>query len=128
MLSLAGHEVEIVTRQYSLGEDIGTTLRAKLLERLLRQGVTITTLKMPVEILDDRVRLRHMLTDAVDEISAGTVIVSSGGEARDSLYHDLAAATAGAGPAPSLHLIGDAFAPRNLRLALVDAARLGRAI
>lgn len=42
LLSIAGHEVEIVTRQYSLGEDIGTTLRARLIERLLRQGVTIT--------------------------------------------------------------------------------------
>ena len=49
-LSQAGQPVEIVTRQYSLGEDIGTTLRAKLLERLLRQGVTITVLAEPVAI------------------------------------------------------------------------------
>src|SRR5262249_27217197 len=52
-LSLAGHAVEIVTRQYALGEDIGTTVRAVLHERLLRQGVTITTLTQPVAIEPD---------------------------------------------------------------------------
>jgi 2,4-dienoyl-CoA reductase-like NADH-dependent reductase (Old Yellow Enzyme family) len=124
LLSLAGHEVEIVTRQYSLGEDIGTTLRAKLLERLLRQGVTVTPLMAPVEIGPGWVRLRHMLTDAVAEIPAGTVVLSSGGLARDGLYHELAAAS----PGLELHLIGDAFAPRNLRFAMGDAARVGRAL
>jgi pyruvate/2-oxoglutarate dehydrogenase complex dihydrolipoamide dehydrogenase (E3) component len=126
LLSLAGHEVEIVTRQYSLGEDIGTTLRAKLLERLLRQGVTITVLTTPVSIDAGAVRVRHMLTDAERDISAGTVLVSSSGIARDQLFYALGEAVAGRSAAPTLHLIGDAYAPRNLRLAMVDAGRLGR--
>ena len=128
VLSQAGHAVEIVTRQYSLGEDIGTTLRAKLLERLLRQGVTITVLAAPVAIEADHVRVRHMLTDAEWTIPADTVVLASGGEARDQLYHELSALTTGQESPPALHLIGDAYAPRNLLLAMVDAARVGRAI
>lgn len=124
VLSSAGHQVTIVTRQYSLGEDIGTTVRAKLTERLLRQGVTITVLAMPVAILPGGVRLRHMLTDAEWDIQADSIVVSSGGVARDQLYHALADLP----HAPELHLIGDAYAPRNLRLAMVDGARIGRAV
>ena len=127
-LSQAGHSVEIVTRQYSLGEDIGTTLRAKLLERLLRQGVTITVLAAPLAIEADHVRLRHMLTDAEWTIPAATVVLASGGQARDQLYHELVALTEGQEKAPALYLIGDAYAPRNLSLAMLDGARVGRAI
>jgi len=127
-LSLAGHEVEIVTRQYSLGEDIGTTVRAVLHERLLRQGVTITTLTAPLAIHPGGVRVVNVLTDQEREIAADTVILSSGGVARDALYHALAAHTEAHGSGPELHLIGDAFAPRHLRHAMVDGARTGRAL
>jgi NADPH-dependent 2,4-dienoyl-CoA reductase/sulfur reductase-like enzyme len=127
-LSAAGHQVEIVTRQYSLGEDIGTAVRAKLYERLLRQGVTITVLTAPVAIRAGGVRVRHMLTDAEGQIAADTIILSSGGEAQDGLFHVLGAATIGQDDAPGLHLIGDAYAPRTLRLAMLDAARVGRAL
>ncbi|GAB4126280.1 MAG: NADH:flavin oxidoreductase [Roseiflexaceae bacterium] len=123
LLSQAGHQVEIVTRQYSLGEDIGTTIRAKLYERLLKQGVTITVLAMPLEIRPDAVRLHHMITDAEWLVPAESVIVASGGDAQDALYHELATHTG-----LTLKLIGDAYAPRNLRLAMVDGAQVGRAI
>lgn len=93
---------KIVTRQYSLGEDIGTTVRAKLYERMLRQGVTITVLTAPIAIHAGGVRVRHMLTDAEAEIAADTVVLSSGGDAQDGLYHALSAATAGLDRAPGL--------------------------
>ncbi|RIK39022.1 MAG: hypothetical protein DCC58_15885, partial [Chloroflexi bacterium] len=121
-LSLAGHQVEIVTRHYSLGEDIGTTVRAVLHERLLRRGVTITTLTAPIEIRADGVRVMHVLTGEQREIHADSVIFASGGVAQDALYHTLAALP----NAPELHLIGDAVAPRHLRHAMVDGARVGR--
>jgi dimethylglycine catabolism A len=128
VLSGAGHEVEIVTRQYSLGEDIGTTVRAKLYERLLRQGVRITTLAEAAEVIEGGVRLRHMLTTEEWDVAAETVIFSAGGSARDQIYHALVEATEGGANAPALHLIGDAYAPRSLRLAMVDGARVGRLI
>lgn len=127
-LSLAGHEVEIVTRQYALGEDVGTTVRAVLHERLLRRGVTITTLTQPVAVEAGGVRVVHVLTDAERFIPADTVIFSSSGVAQDSLYHALAAQRERHGASFALHLIGDAFAPRHLRHAMVDGARTGRAL
>jgi NADPH-dependent 2,4-dienoyl-CoA reductase/sulfur reductase-like enzyme len=127
-LSLAGHRVEIVTRHYSLGEDIGTTVRALLHERLLRQGVTVTTLTRPVAIQSDGVRVVNVLTDAAGFIPADTVILSSGGIAQDRLYYSLAADVEAHSRTLGLHLIGDAFAPRHLRHAMTDGARTGRAI
>jgi hypothetical protein len=127
-LSLAGHRVEIVTRHYSLGEDIGTTVRAVLHERLLRQGVTITTLTRPLAIQPEGVRVVNVLTDAEGFIPADTVILSSGGVAQDGLYHALTAHTAAHHLPLTLHLIGDAFAPRHLRHAMTDGARTGRVV
>jgi NADH dehydrogenase FAD-containing subunit len=124
MLSLVGHEVEIITRQYALGEDIGTTVRAALHERLLRQAVTITTITQPIAVEPDGVRVVNVLTDSERFIPAETVIFSSSGIAADGLYHALRERSAGT----ELHLIGDAFAPRHLRHAMVDGARTGRAI
>ena len=69
-----------------------------------------------------------MLTDAEWAIPADTVVLASGGQARDQLYHELVAATVGQEKAPTVHLIGDAYAPRNLLLAMVDGARVGRLI
>jgi 2,4-dienoyl-CoA reductase-like NADH-dependent reductase (Old Yellow Enzyme family)/thioredoxin reductase len=123
-LSLAGHQVEIVTRQYSLGETIGTTVRAVLHERLLRQGVTVTTLTAPLAVHERGVRVVHVLTDVERDIPADTVIFSSGGVARDGLYHELLERS----PTLDLHLIGDAFAPRHLRHAMLDGARAGREV
>ena len=122
-LSQLGHEVEIVTRQYALGEDIGTTVRAVLHERLLRAGVSITTLHTPVEITTFGVRLMHVLTDEERLIQADSVILSSSGIGRDALHHKLTQEQS-----YELHLIGDAFAPRHLRHAMVDGARTGRAL
>jgi 2,4-dienoyl-CoA reductase-like NADH-dependent reductase (Old Yellow Enzyme family)/thioredoxin reductase len=121
-LSLAGHEVEIVTRQYSLGEDIGTTVRAVLHERLLRQGVAITTLTAPLAVTEAGVRVTHVLTDAERDIPADSVIFASSGVGRDQLFYALQTSA----PDLELHLSGDALAPRHLRHAMVDGARIGR--
>jgi hypothetical protein len=69
-----------------------------------------------------------MLTDAEWAIPADTVVLASGGQARDHIYHELVAATARQERAPALHLVGDAYAPRNLLLAMLDGARVGRLI
>ena len=122
-LSQLGYDVEIVTRQYALGEDIGTTVRAVLHERLLRTGVRITTLHTPIEITTSGVRLMHVLTDEERFIEADTVVLSSSGIGRDALHRELAE-----GNNYELHLVGDAFAPRHLRHAMVDGARTGRAL
>jgi NADPH-dependent 2,4-dienoyl-CoA reductase/sulfur reductase-like enzyme len=121
-LATRGARVTIVTRQYALGEDIGTTLRAALIERLLRAGVEIVTLAIPLEIVADGVRVAHTLTDAERFIEADTVVVASGGVSDDALYRACGERFA------ERYLIGDAFAPRQLRAAISDGARIGRAL
>ena len=85
-------------------------------------------LTAPVSIEATHVRVRHMLTDAEWAIPADTVVLASGGQARDQLYHELVAMTAGQEKTPAVHLIGDAYAPRTLLLAMLDGARVGRAV
>jgi 2,4-dienoyl-CoA reductase-like NADH-dependent reductase (Old Yellow Enzyme family)/thioredoxin reductase len=123
-LADAGCEVEIVTRQYSLGETIGTTLRAPLYERLVRKGVAITPLHAPVRVEKGAVVLRHVLTGTEREIRADAVVFASGGRGDDALYETYVARH-GDGDA---HLIGDAFAPRHLRTAIAEGARAGRTL
>lgn len=123
-LAEAGHDVEIVTRQYSLGETIGITLRAPLYERLLRKNVAITPLHAPVRVTANGVVLRHVLTDAQHTVPADTVVFASGGRGDDALYEAYVARYGDA----NAYLIGDAFAPRRLRTAIADGAATGRAL
>jgi hypothetical protein len=84
--------------------------------------VTITTLTRPLAIGERSVTLQHTLTDVIWERSADTVILASSGIGRDDLFHALRAEN----PELELHLIGDAYAPRHQRHAMVDGARTGR--
>lgn len=127
-LSARGYEVEIVTQQYALGETIGTTLRAALLERLLRAGVTITPMTAPVRIQDVLVRVRHVLTDAERDIAVESVVVAAGGIGNDALYHAFLERAPAVAPLAEIHVIGDAFAPRHLRHAIAQGATLARAM
>jgi 2,4-dienoyl-CoA reductase-like NADH-dependent reductase (Old Yellow Enzyme family)/thioredoxin reductase len=123
-LAEAGHEVEIVTRQYSLGETIGITLRAPLYERLLRKNVTITALHAPVRVAANGVVLRHVLTDVEHTVKADTIVFASSGRGDDALYEAYVARFGDA----NAYLIGDAFAPRRLRTAIAEGAATGRAL
>ncbi len=127
-LAERGSHVEIVTQQYALGETIGTTLRAALLARLLRAGVVITPMTAAMRIEPGSVRVRHVLTDEERDIPADVVVVSAGGVGNDALYQGFAARLAELGDARPVHIIGDAFAPQQLRHAIAQGATLGRAI
>ena len=123
-----GCSVEIVTQQYSLGETIGTTLRAALLERLLRAGVTITPMTAAVRIDPGAVRVRHVLTEAEREIPVDAVVVAAGGVGNDALYNAFVARSAAPGKRPDVHIVGDAAAPRHLRHAIAEGAKVGRSL
>jgi 2,4-dienoyl-CoA reductase-like NADH-dependent reductase (Old Yellow Enzyme family)/thioredoxin reductase len=123
-LADAGHDVEIVTRQYSLGETIGITLRAPLYERLVRKGVVVTPLHAPVRVAADCVVLRHVLTGEESSVRADTVVFASGGRGDDALYETYVARHG----EDNAYLIGDAFAPRQLRIAIAEGAQTGRAL
>ena len=123
-----GHAVEIITQQYALGETIGTTLRAALLERLLRAGVTITPMTAAARIEPGSVRVRHVLTDVERDVAADDVVVAAGGIGNDALYNAFVERARAAAPRAVAHVIGDAFAPRHLRHAIAQGAALGRAV
>jgi 2,4-dienoyl-CoA reductase-like NADH-dependent reductase (Old Yellow Enzyme family)/thioredoxin reductase len=127
-LATLGHHVEIITQQYALGETIGTTLRAALLERLLRAGVVITPMTALVAVDTASVRVRHVLTDVERDVGIDDVVVASGGIGDDALYQTFAPIARATLPSAQLHLIGDAYAPRHLRNAIEDGAIVGRAL
>jgi NADPH-dependent 2,4-dienoyl-CoA reductase/sulfur reductase-like enzyme len=136
-LAQQGFAVEIVTQQYSLGETIGTTLRASLLERLVRANVRITPLTAAVRVEPGALVVRHVLTGDESAIEAANVIFACGGVGRDELFHAFVAGYSGARrspgspdapDAPECRLIGDAFAPRHLRHAVLAGADAGRAL
>jgi 2,4-dienoyl-CoA reductase-like NADH-dependent reductase (Old Yellow Enzyme family)/thioredoxin reductase len=124
----AGLRVEIVTQQYALGETIGTTLRAALLERLLRAGVVITPLTALVRIGDGSVRLRHVLTDEERDLAVDDVVLAAGAIGNDALHASFSEFARHALPGVDVRLIGDAYAPRHLRNAIEDGAIAGRAV
>lgn len=121
-LSERGLAVQIVTRQYSVGEDLGTTLKATLTSRLLKKGVRLTPLTALEEISSERVRLRNVYSDEETWELADTVVLSSGAIGVDDLYYDLRDEVAEA------YLVGDALAPRRLADALLEATRAARQI
>jgi pyruvate/2-oxoglutarate dehydrogenase complex dihydrolipoamide dehydrogenase (E3) component len=125
-LAAQGLRVEIITQQYALGETIGTTLRAALLERLLRAGVTITPMTALVRVDTVGARVRHVLTDVERDIPIDDVVVAAGAIGNDALYQAFAPIARARLPGAGVTLIGDAFAPRHLRHAIEDGAVAGR--
>ena len=120
----AGAQVEILTRETSVGLDIDPTLKPALYRRLFTKGVVMTPLTSVVEIGSRTIRVEHVYSGQRRELPADLVVLALGGEARAELYHALRAAA----PTLAVHRVGDAVAPRRLHDALLDAARVARMI
>ena len=122
-LSAQGKQVAIVTRLWSVGEDVDPTLKPPLYERLFHQGVEMLPHTRPLEIGPTWVRLENVYSGQPRTLEpVNTVVTAYGGKAVDDLYHALK------GRLPTLHLVGDAMAPRRLLDAMLEATRLARAI
>jgi NADPH-dependent 2,4-dienoyl-CoA reductase/sulfur reductase-like enzyme len=117
-----GCAVEVITRHFMVGEAIDDTQKPVVLERLLRGGVTLTPMTEARAVTAGAVEVRHVLTGETRRLPADAVVVACGGRADDALYHALAD-----WPGERL-LIGDAFAPRRVHDALLDATRAARAL
>jgi pyruvate/2-oxoglutarate dehydrogenase complex dihydrolipoamide dehydrogenase (E3) component len=122
-LSAQGVDVTIVTRLWTVGEDIDPTLKPVYYERLLKQGVTMMPHTEAVAIGDGWVRLRNVYSGAEQTIDGvDTIVTAYGGKANDAVYRDLK------GKVRQLHLVGDAAAPRRLAIAMLEATRAARTI
>lgn len=117
-----GCAVEVITRHYMVGEAIDDTQKPVVLERLLRGGVTLTPMTEARAVTSGGVDVRHVLTGETRRLPADTVVVACGGCADDGLYHALADWRG------ERLLVGDAFAPRRVYDALLDATRAARTL
>jgi pyruvate/2-oxoglutarate dehydrogenase complex dihydrolipoamide dehydrogenase (E3) component len=119
-----GAQVEIITKEMTVGLDIDPTLKPALFRRLFEKGVVMTPHTATVEVRKGSVLGEHVYAGTQRELPVDLVVLALGGEAREELYFDLKA------NARSIHLqrIGDCVAPRQLYDALLEATRAARAI
>jgi mycofactocin system FadH/OYE family oxidoreductase 2 len=120
----AGAEVEIITKEMTVGLDIDPTLKPALFRRLFEKGAVMSPHTAAVEVLQGYVLVEHVYANTRREIPVDLVVLALGGEAREELYYALKSA------APNIELVrvGDCVAPRQLYDALLEATRAGRAI
>jgi NADPH-dependent 2,4-dienoyl-CoA reductase/sulfur reductase-like enzyme len=122
LLAARGHQVTVIAPQYVVGEMIDDTLKPLLLQRLLLAGVTLLPLHRVVRHEAGRVIAEHVLTAAQVTVEADSVVVANAARVHDELARTLF------GKMPSLHVVGDALAPRRVHEAILDGTRAARAI
>ena len=98
-------------------------------QRLLTKGVSVTPLTT-IKLIDGRtVVTGNTISKEEDSIQGVDMIVAAyGGEAVDSLYHEVKCDGDPTRDTLALYLIGDALAPRRSMDAILDGARVGRIV
>jgi len=122
LLAGKGCQVTLISKYFMVGEDIDEGIRSDIYARLFAQGVVLQPLTAAKAIVPGGLRTRHTFSGAEATIEADTVVLSFGGKANDSLYHELD------GRVPDLRLIGDAVSPRRIHDAMLDGTRAARAL
>lgn len=117
-----GVRVEIVTRFFTVGEDLDQRLKVSVYSRLYQKGVTMTPLTVVREVGRDWVRLANTLTGQERTVEVDTVVAALPGRADDGLAGALE------GHGLEVHVVGDALAPRTIHDAILTATRVARAI
>jgi pyruvate/2-oxoglutarate dehydrogenase complex dihydrolipoamide dehydrogenase (E3) component len=120
-LAQRGHEVEIVTSAFYVGQDAELMIWRATYDRLLRYGVRMSALEEVIQITEGEVITRK--TDgSTRAIKAETVVLCSKGEAERGLYKSLK------GRVKRIWAIGDCWAPRQIEQAVFEGARTAREI
>jgi 2,4-dienoyl-CoA reductase (NADPH2) len=122
LLAGRGCQVTLISKYFMVGEDIDEGIRSDLYARLFGQGVVLQPLTAAKAIVPDGLRTRHTFSGAEATLEADTVVLSFGGKANDTLFHELD------GRVPELRLIGDAVSPRRIHDAMLDGTRVARAL
>jgi 2,4-dienoyl-CoA reductase-like NADH-dependent reductase (Old Yellow Enzyme family)/thioredoxin reductase len=117
-----GHEVELLTRFFTVGEDVDPRLKTSIYTRFYQKGIQMTPLSVVREVGDKWVRVANTLTDQERTVEADTVVTALGGRAENALERALADA------GMELHVVGDALAPRTIHDAILTATRAARRI
>jgi len=115
-----GHDVEVATRFFSVGEDIDPRLKTSVYTRFYQKGVRMSPLSVVQEVGPGWVRLANTLTGQERTVEVDTVVTALGGRAENALE----AALAGRGL--DVRVVGDALAPRTIHDAILTATRAAR--
>lgn len=117
-----GRKVRIVEMSEAVGRQYEAMTRKLILQRLKARGVEVLTNCLIVEYQQGC--LECLLGEDREPMSLQTeaVVLALGTRAEDGLYEPLRAAGL------EVHRIGDCLEPRSIREAILEGARLGRAI
>ena len=152
LLAAAGAELEVVTPERYFAPEIGGLNHVAYAEALERSGATITINRRLLGVRRDGNRLLAIVgsdyTERRDERAVDQVVIEHGTVPLDELYFALLPHSSNAGELDhdallagraqnvvrnadgrfALYRIGDAVASRNIHAAVLDAARLCRAL
>ena len=116
-----GRRVEVISRLFYAGQDVGVTSIAPLYTRLFAKNVTLTPHTDLVAVEGSAVVVANVYTRAERRIEGvDTVVLSMGSRSTDALYRALK------GQVPALHAIGDCVAPRGIHEAILEGTRVAR--
>ena len=118
-----GKQVEVISELMMPGQRVEGRVLHLLTKRLLELGVTLTPLTELVAVHEGAVTLANRFTKKRrEQAGVDTVVLACGNRADDRLYHELK------GRVPALYSIGDCRAPRRVMHAILEGARVSRAI
>jgi len=123
LLAKTGAEVQVVTPNFAVGEDIHPTTRAPLYQRLLSAGVIFTPNSEVWAVDGASVVIRNIYSGEEQQISqVDTLVTWLGNQARDDLWHALS------GGLREVYAVGDCVAPRSVETATMEGAKVARAL
>ena len=118
-----GRKVDVLSRVFYAGQDVGVTSIAPLYTRLFAKGATFTPHTELVAVEGSAVVVANALTRSQRRIEGvDTVVLAMGSRSTDALYRALK------GKVPVLHAIGDCVAPRGVHQAILEGTRVARAV
>lgn len=119
-LAELGHAVTIVTPHMHAGADLPVHHAPALYRRLAALGIEVLPTRFVTAIEERRLICEARFGGAVSEIEhAGPIILAMGNSANASLASELA------GNDLEIQLVGDAVAPRQVDIAILDGERAG---
>ena len=116
-----GRRVEVISRLFYAGQDVGITSIVPLYTRLFAKGVVFTPHTELVAVEGSTVVVANVYTGEERRIEGvDTVVLSMGARSTDALYRALR------GRVPALHAVGDCVAPRGVHHAILEGTRVAR--
>jgi dimethylglycine catabolism A len=116
-----GRRVEVVSRLFYPGQDVGITSIVPLYTRLFSKGVVFTPHTDLVAVEGSTVVVANVYTGEERRIEGvDTIVLSMGARSTDGLYRALR------GRVPALHAVGDCVAPRGVHHAILEGTRVAR--